>query len=340
MQTTVYRQIPADLGLEPPLSTEGAAVQNMLRGRVNARWLIGIILTGITGAALMLFSVAGALGPLRRAVKAPQVAKISRDDRSGLGAQVIMRKGDKLIRRVNLVAARQDYRAPVLVRAGDVEVTRQNSFTRLYSPLALESLGYADSIPAFNLAKLVSLASEDRAALDSEGGIAADSEVGLSLRDISSARAIPTSTITLGETLAYSQVADMLSERRREPVRDAGQSRLAKSMRAQGEAASSSLMSFSAGVGDPFSKLVVRMVPENVSAFARQDAVLDPLPVEEKLLVSKSETATAQALKAAGATPDQIKQIIAALTRNGKVPNLDGNRILKMTLQPVEPGQP
>lgn len=340
MQTTVYRQIPADLGLEPPLSTEGAAVQSLLRGRVNARWLVGIILTGITGAGLMLFSVAGALGPLRKAVKAPQIAKISRDDRSGLGAQVVMRKGDKLIRRVNLVAARQDYRAPVLVRAGEVEVTRQNSFTRLYSPLALESLGYADSVPAFNLAKLVSLASEDRAALDNDGGIAADSEVGLSLRDIQSARALPSSTVTLAENLAYSQVSDMLAERRREPARDAGQSRLAKSMRVQGEAPVGSMLSFSAGVGDPFSKLVVRMVPENVSAFARQDAVLDPLPVEEKLLVSKSEAATGQALRAAGANAEQAKQIIAALTRNGKLPNLDGNRILKMTLQPTEPGQP
>ncbi len=340
MQTTVYRQIPSDPGLEPPLSTEGAAVQNLLRGRVNARWLVGIILTGITGGGLMLFSVAGALGPLRRAVKSPQMVKISRDDRSGLGAQVIMRKGDKLIRRVNLVAARQDYRAPVLMRSGDMEVTRQNGFTRLFSPLALESLGFADSIPAFNLAKLVSLASEDRAALENEDAVAADSEVELSLRSIQSGLSIPASGVVFDESLAYSQVVDMLAERRREPAVDAGQSRLAKSMRAQGEVAAHSMMSFTSGVGDPFSKLVVRMVPENVSVVPRQDAVLDPLAVEEKLTVCKSEAATALSLKAAGAKPDQIKQIIAALTRSGKIANLDGNRILKMTLQAVEPGQP
>lgn len=339
MQQTVYRQIPADLGLEPPLSTEGAAVQTMLRGRVNARWLVGIILTGITGAGLMLFSVAGALGPLRRAVKAPQVAKISKDDRSGLGSQVVMRKSDKLIRRVNLVAARQDYRTPVQVRAGDVEVTRQSAFTRLYSPLTLESLGFADAVPAFNLAKLVMLASEDRAALESEGGVAADSEVALSLRDLQSGKALPDSGITLGEDNAYSQVVDMLAERRREPnAREGGQSRLAKVMRSPEENAN--LMSFTTGVGDPFSKLVVKMVPENVSHFPRQDAVLTALPVEEKLLLTKSESATTQTLRQAGANPQQIKDIIAALTRSGKAANLDGNRILKLTLQPVEPGQP
>jgi murein DD-endopeptidase MepM/ murein hydrolase activator NlpD len=338
MQQTIYRQIPADLGLEPPLSTEGAAVQNLLRGRVNARWLVGIILTGVTGAALMLFSVAGALGPLRRAVKAPQVAKVSKDERSGLASQVVMRKGDKLIRRVNLVAARQDYRAPVLVRVGDVEVTRQSAFTRLYSPLALETLGYSDSIPAFNLAKLVTLASEDRAALESEGGIAADSEVNLSLRDLQGARPQPSSGIVLGEDSAYSQVVDMLAERKREPSRDGGQTRLAKVMRSPEE--STSLLSFTTGVGDPFSKLVVKMVPENVSLFARQDAVLNPLSVEEKLLVSRSEAATSQALRGVGASADQIRQIIAALTRSGKTATLDGNRILKLTLQAIEPGQP
>lgn len=339
MHDTLYRQTPADLGLEPPISTEGATVPNLLRGRVNARWLVGIILIGLTGGGLMLFSVAGALGPLRRAVKAPQMTKLSRDDRSGLGAQVVMRKGDKLIRRVNLVAARQDYRAPVLVRAGDAEVTRQNSFTRLYSPLALETLGFSDAVPAFNLAKLVSLASEDRAALDSEQGIATDSEVGLSLKDIRAGNMLPVARIELSEDLSYGQVRDMLSERKREPAGKGGQSMLAKAMSAQaGNPAS--LLSFSNGVGDPFSKLVVRMVPENVSVFARQEAVLDPLPVEEKLLVAKSETATTQALRGSGATPDQVKQIVTALTNKGKAPNLEGNRILKLTLQPVEPGQP
>jgi murein DD-endopeptidase MepM/ murein hydrolase activator NlpD len=93
-------------------------------------------------------------------------------------------------------------------------------------------------------------------------------------------------------------------------------------------------------VGDPFSKLVVKMVPENVSLFARQDAVLNPLSVEEKLLVSRSESATTQALRAAGASAEQAKQIIAALTRSGKTASLDGNRILKLTLQAIEPGQP
>lgn len=329
--------MPADLGLEPPLTTEGAVVQTLVRGRVNARWLIGIVLTGVTGAGLMLLSVAGALGPLRNSVSEPQLARGGRDDRAGAGgAFIAARRGDKLVRRINLVAARQDYKAPVQVRVGDAEMTRNAAYTRLATPLALESLGYADSIPAFNLAKLVSLASEDRALVEGEGTATTDTEVGLSLRNITAARGVTDSSIGMRDDDAYSQVVDTLSERRRDSVRDAGQSRLAKVMRAPNEG--STLMAFTAGVGDPFSKLVVKMVPENVSHLPRQDAVLMPMPVEERLVLSRSEAATAQTLKAAGARPQQIKEVVSALTRNGKASNLDGNRILKLTLQPTEPG--
>lgn len=330
-----YRHAPADLGLEPPLSADGAAAPVMVRGRVNARWLVGIVLTGITGSALMVLSVAGALGPMRHAVKQPQIAKSARDDRGG-AVSIAARRSDKLVRRINLVSARQDYKAPVQVRQGDAEVTRQASFTRLASPLALESLGYSDAIPAFNLAKLVSLASEDRAALDNDGGTTSDTEVGLALRDIGAARNVTDSGIVMRDDDAYSQVVDTLSERRRDSTRDAGQSSLARVMRAPSQG--SNLLSFSAGVGDPFSKLVVKMVPENVSLLPRQEAVLGPLPIEERLVLTRNEAATTQTLRAVGANPKQIREVVEALTRGRKVAALDGNRIMKLTLQPPEPG--
>ena len=308
----------------------------MARGRVNHRWLAGIVLTGITGAGLMLLSVAGALGPLRNVVSNPQLAKNGRDERVGTGAMIMAQRNDKLVRRANLIAARQDYRAPVQIRVGDAEVTRSASYTRLSTPLALESLGFGDSIPAFNLAKLVSLASEDRAAIENEGTPGVDSEVGLSLRDIATAKGLTDSGIALRDEDAYSQIVDTLSERRRDTVRDAAQSQLAKVMRAP--TTSSTALGFSAGVGDPFSKLVVKMVPENVSVLPRQDAVLNQMQVEERLILSRNEATTTQTLKAAGTSPAQIKDIVSALTRSRKVNNLDGNRVLKLTLQPQEPG--
>lgn len=337
MPELAYRQVPADLGLEPPLSTEGAAPPVFVRGRINVRWLVGIVLTGIAGAGLMLLSVAGALGPLRNAISPPQIAKAGRDERIGsTDAVIAARRGDKLVRRINLVAARQDYKAPVLVRQGDAEVTRHAGFTRLAAPLAIETLGFADAVPAFNVAKLVSLASEDRAALEGNGEVAADTEVALALRDVATARATADSGIHLRGDDAYSQIVDLLSERRGDQDRDAAQNRLAKVMRAPTESAA--LLSFSTGVGDPFSKLVVRMVPENVTLLPRRDAVLTPLPVQEKLVLSRNEATTLQTLRGAGADARQAKEIVAALSRNGRANSLDGNGILKLTLQPSEAG--
>jgi len=338
MVHSTFREIPADLGLEPPLSAEGVVAPALARGRLNGRWLAGIVLTGTTGAALMLLSVAGALGPIRNVVTQPETARASRDDRGGGGTTIVARKSDKLVRKANLVAARQDYKAPVQIRVGEAEVTRNQSYTRLSTPLALESLGYADSIPAFNLAKLVSLASEDRAALDNEGEVTADSEVALSARPIAAVSATPESGIALRDEDAYSQVVDALSERQRDSAREAAQSRLARVMRAPTQG--SQLMAFTSGVGDPFSKLVVKMVPENVSLLPRRDSVLNPLPVEERLVLSRNEASTLKTLKLAGATDAQARDIVNAVTRGKKVANLEGNRILKLTLQPSEPSAP
>lgn len=338
MVHSTFREIPADLGLEPPLNAEGAVAPAFARGRLNGRWLAGIVLTGTTGAALMLLSVAGALGPIRNVVSQPETVRSTRDDRGGNGTAIIARKSDKLVRKANLVAARQDYKAPVQIRVGEAEVTRNQSYTRLSTPLALESLGYAESIPAFNLAKLVSLASEDRAALDNEGEVPADTEVALSARPIAAVASLGESGIALRDEDAYSQVVDALSERQRDSAREAAQSRLARVMRAPTQG--SQLMAFTSGVGDPFSKLVVKMVPENVSLLPRRDAVLNPLPVEERLVLSRNEASTQKTLKLAGATDAQTRDIINAVTRGKKVANLEGNRILKLTLQPSEPGAP
>jgi murein DD-endopeptidase MepM/ murein hydrolase activator NlpD len=348
MQPMMFRQLPSDPGLEPPLSAEGERVEALVIGRVNPRWMAGIILTGIAGAGLLLLSVRGALAPMQNIVRQAQIVKSKEDVIHQPGASTALRRGDKLIRRINLVAARQDYKVPINVRVGASEVTRQFAFTRLAVPLALESLGYAEVIPPFNLAKLVSLASEDRTAIEAEAGGVPDSEVALLARVIEKANPLPDSGIALKEEDALAQVQDLLLERRREPARPGGQpsltqtslaqSSLAKVMRAPNEGAA--LSAFTSGVSDPFSKIVVKMVPENVSLLPRQDAILAPFPVEERVILTKGEAATTQTLKAAGATPAQIQQIISALTRGKQANTLDGNRILKLTLQPSEPNMP
>ena len=337
MTTAVYRHLPKDLGLEAPLSNEGGAVETLVRGRVNRRWLAGTVLVGLAGSGLLLLAVAGALDPLRNIVTSPELAR-GREDRGVTGNAIVARRGDKLVRRANLVAARQDYKVPLGVRTGNTEVTRNFGFTRLSSPLALETLGYSDAVPAFNLARLVSLASEERIATEGEFGGTQDSEIALALHPLERARTLERSAIALGDSDAAAQVLDFLSDRRRDTTRTAGQTRLARVM--QAPAAPSPSLGFAGAVSEPFSKLVVRMVPENVSVLPRQEAVLTPFPTEERIVVVRNAAHAGQQLRGLGAEARQVTEIVAALTRNGKAANLEANRLMKVTLQPIEPGTP
>ncbi|MFY8156787.1 MAG: hypothetical protein ACOVLI_07920, partial [Rhabdaerophilum sp.] len=271
MLNPIYRQMPADLGLEPPLTADGAVAETMMRRRLSPRWMAGLVLISLAGTVLMLFSVVAALSPVETRVTSPQISRTGPD--SGYNASVVVaaRRADKLIRRANLVAARQDYKAPVLVRVGNAEVTRQAGFTRIATPLATESLGFTDQIPAFNLARLVSIASEDRAAAANENelGAFAETDIGLSFREIGTVRGRTESGIRLADDDARTQVVDLLVERRNETPRLAAQSQLARVMRAPAElSAASAFAGAGSVVADPFSKLVVRMVPENVSLLA------------------------------------------------------------------------
>lgn len=332
MSNPIFRNLPADLGLEPPLTADGAVAESMMRRRLSPRWMAGLVLIALAGSVLMLFSVIAALSPIETIVTAPVMTKGADVRSAGASSITTARRSDKLIRKANLVAARQDYKAPILVRSGNAEITRQAGFTRLATPLATESLGFTEVIPPYNLAKLVSLASEDRAATEGELSGTQETEIGLSLRDIATLRGRTESGIRLADDDARTQVIDLLVERRRDSPRLAAQSQLARVMRAPNEASAPS--AFAAGaVADPFSKLVVRMVPENVTLLPRQDSVLTPFPVEERIILSRSVQATTQSLRGAGVTPKQAQDIVAALTRNGRTNNLDGSRVLKLTLQ-------
>ncbi len=344
MLNPIYRQLPADLGLEPPLTADGAVAETMMRRRLSPRWMAGLMLISLAGTGLMIFSVIAALSPVETMVTSPQITRTGPDSGTSNSVIIAARRADKLIRRANLIAARQDYKAPVLVRVGNAEVTRQAGFTRIATPLATESLGFTDQIPAFNLAKLVSIASEDRAAqAEGELGTVPETDIGVALREIASVRGRSESGIRLADDDARTQVVDLLVERRNETPRPGlpslgAQSQLAKVMRAPSELSSASAFAGAgSAVADPFSKLVVRMVPENVSLLARQDAVLNPYAVEERIFLSRSQQATIQTLRQQGATAKQAQEIVTALTRNGRTNNLDGNRVLKLTLQAQEP---
>ena len=147
---------PADVdpGLEPPIEAAGGRHASQDRRRVSLRWLIGIVMTGLFGAALIGAAIYIALDREYNFAESPLPALPQRREANS-EAGVNPRKGDRLLQPVDIVAAKQVFRANTTVRVGDRDVVRSRGFTRVATTLTLAPTGFADEVPDFDPMKLL-----------------------------------------------------------------------------------------------------------------------------------------------------------------------------------------
>jgi murein DD-endopeptidase MepM/ murein hydrolase activator NlpD len=316
-----------DLGHEPPLDLGGSATDVDRRG-VSLRWLGASVLTGLTGAALIgaaiYVSHDGEMTFAEIAERAvPSVIRSPSGEERSLNTA---RKGDKLVRSEVIALAKQTFRAPMTVRNGDREAIRVRPFVRIAANLSLTSGAYAADIPPFNPMRLFAEAQGDRFA--EPPAAAADADVSMVKRDLS-ALLIEVN----GPTLSDADVLAQIEEERRlagEVGRRAGVAMPAQLMLSR-------ILRDPAGINDrfgqgrsmdaPFSSIEVRVVPENVTTLAKvEPRSAEPLFEERDVAIRKGETIES-VLRAAGATPDQIRGIIAAVGRNRAVSLAEGQQM-------------
>jgi len=324
-----------DLGTEPPLAVFSRSGDQPSRGRISARWLAGTILTGLAGMGLMLAAATSAIEHRGASVSEPELIR-PRESASFLSGEltVAARKGDRLVQRADIIAARQTYKTPIVAKSNNADVIRLASFTRIGTPLALESLGFASSVPAFNAGRLIADASEDRA-FEGAATTGADADVALVSRAMNEAGATEAAGQTLGPDEAREQVLEALAAARRTAQSLPAQMLLAKAMREPGAFAP---LNFAGPGTEPFSRLVVRMVQENVSVIPRLEAALARNAVEQQAVVIRSEDHAGSLLRQAGASQTQARDIIRSLQRGGQP--LDAGKRLKLTQQALETGAP
>ncbi len=114
-----------DLGDEPPLDAGVRRHAMDDRRRVSARWLTATVLTGLSGAGLMAAAVVGVHDNIRNAASRPQLNTAARQAQPSADRPLVAaRKGDRLIRSVDLMTAKQSFRTPTTIRAGDREVIK------------------------------------------------------------------------------------------------------------------------------------------------------------------------------------------------------------------------
>lgn len=324
-----------DLGMEPPLLGFQSAGELPPRGRISARWLAGTILTGMAGMGLMLAAATSAIEHRGALVAQPQMIK-PRETPSHLSGELVVaaRKGDRLVQKADIIAARQTYKTPVVRKSGGSDVIRLASFTKISSPLAQDTLGFADVIPKFNIGRLIADASEDRA-FDGPPPGTIDSDVALATRTFDEAEPMTWAGNRLDDEEARAQAVEALAALRRTAPGLPAQMLLAKAMRNVSEAPA---MPFGGDAREPFSKLVVRMVPENVSVIPRLDAALARSAIEERAVTLRTDDSAEGQLRTAGLSQPQAREVLRLLGRGGQA--TDAGRRLKISLQSLEASAP
>lgn len=332
-----------DLGQEQPIESSQGRLEIHDRRHVPLRWLVGAVLTGLCGVALIGSALYLGLDRQSNFAEPPEIAVPPRHE----GAQesgVNPGKGDRLVRPVDIVAARQTFKAPTTIRIGDKEVVKTRAFTHVATTLTLTPTGFADAVPEFNPLKLTAGSAEQPDAPPDPGPVQDDAEVAFSTRDLTSADAATlTGELTLAE--AQAQVVESIHAAAlagaKAPLPLPAQMLLMRTSRAGldplGGLAYASTGNVSAGA--PFASIEVRMVPENVTN-APRSRTTDGQPGSERLVQVRHGETIEDILRANGASKEAIGAIVAAFgAKRGEQPIAEGQKIILQYDEPAAPGQ-
>lgn len=307
----------ADIGTEPPIEADGRRHTPEDHRRVSLRWLTGTVLTGLTGALLIGAAVYSALDGESNFAEPPTPAISPRTDKAD--ALVNPRKGDRLVKSIDIVAAKQSFRAPTVVKSGDKEVVRSRSFTKVSTTLTLNGTGFADEVPPFNPLKVMTGARNGVEQQVLEPAPAQDDpEVSFVMRDLGTEQTpFSAATLSLPEVQAQvaEQVKNMLAAGSKPSLALPAQLLLMRTSRAG--LGSADALAY-ANVGDviprsPFSSIEVRMIPENVTLVPKSEPAPQPTQMDERLVVIRHGESFEDVLAANNVPRNKIPNIVAAI---------------------------
>jgi murein DD-endopeptidase MepM/ murein hydrolase activator NlpD len=320
-----------DLGHEPPIEADGLDHTEDDRRRVSLRWLSGTVLTGLSGALLIGAAIHVALNRQMRIAEAPVMAT-SKSRESAGDVSVNPRKGDRLVKSVDIVAAKQTFRTPTSIRSGDKEVVKTRAFTRVATTLTLTGAGFSDEVPTFNPLKLLADArNAGEAAADAEPAIE-DADVSFQTRDLArEGEVTPSGALTAAEVQAQlaEYVKSVAAAGARAPLPLPPQLMLMRTSRAAFNPVGtlSYARAGEAIMNAPFSSIEVRMVPENVTQVARS-ADSQPTQMSEKLALVRRGEGLDDVLRANGVPRDRIAAVMAAFgAKRGEPPASEGQKV-------------
>jgi murein DD-endopeptidase MepM/ murein hydrolase activator NlpD len=311
---------------EPAIEVDGRRHTADDRRRVSARWLSGTVLTGFSGALLISAAAYTALDQQTRFAEAPTRAQAARAPESD-GAVVNPKKGDRIMRAVDVVAAKQTFRAATTSKSGEKEVVRTRAFTHVSATLTLSPTSYASEVPPYNPLKLVSDARAPENNGDSDVALD-EAEVSFVTKELGSAD-IEAQSALLSFDEAQAQVAEQMKSTLAAGPKAAlplpGQLLLSRTSRAAGiDPGALAYATPGALLTAPFSSIEVRMVPENVTIAPRDTP--QPTQMEEKLAVVRHNEDLEDILLANGVPRARVAAVVAAY-KGKRDPVREGQRV-------------
>lgn len=292
------------------------------------RWLGGSVLTGLAGALLLGSAIYGSSdGEMSFASLAERAP--SMPQRASGGAA---RKGDKLIRAETVAAAKQSFRSPMTLRAGDREVIKVRNFVRIATALSLTSGVAANDIPPFNPLRFFSDSAAER--INEAPPETSDAEVSVVKSDIS-LLAVDPGVPVLGDGDVAAQLAD---EARARGDSGRGQIPLLPPTLMLPRSASAPGVDPASRPDAAFRSIEVRVMPENVSNFDKTPP--GAVDARETTVVVRRGDSPEGLLQGNGAGPDEVRAIMAALGRDKPVALTEGMQVRILFAPATRPGAP
>lgn len=323
-------------GVEPPIEIEGRRPVMVERRLVSARWLAGTVLMGAAGTALIAGALYAALERRAIVAKAPEFAVARRD---AVDESEGLKRGDRIVRKADIVAEKQSFQAPTTVTVGDKQVIRLRGYTRVATTLTMAPTDQADQVPPFNPLKLLAGDEPGTADVPADPGPSLDaSELSFVTSDLDAA-----DPARFGPGLSKADAAAQVAAQIRAAAQVGAKAVLALPaqfllMRASRPSlGAGSLLAF-ASPADPFSSINVQFRPENVMVVPRSEGGREPGLPEDRLVVLRHGDALEGVLREAGAAREAVRAIAEAFgAPRGDPPVAEGRR-LRLTMAPAENG--
>ena len=344
-ESRTSRAFAAAHGNEPALEIGTPQAVALTRRALNLRWLGASVLTGLAGAALLgsaiYISSEGEITFAEPAERAPAAGQRSADESGATAA----RKGDKLVRSEVTASAKQVFRAPMTIRSGDREAIKLRSFVRLATSLSLTSGVYATNITPFNPLRFFTEAGAERGTTVEAAPETSDAEVSVVKSDLAMV-AIEAGAPGLSDEDVAGQFKEedrlRAEEGRRVAITLPAPLMLSRTLGPRGaspDAVSGAGTMFSRGIDAPFRSLEVRVVPENVTTFAKTVLRSPDLGFAERTIpLSRGESIEA-VLRTHGAAPEDARAMVSALGGRDRTVAGEGQQLRILAAPPGRPGE-